>query len=77
MAGFDKRVFSNRLAALRNDRGWSQGDLARESGVSLNAIARYEAETDNIHRHHKCRVKAAVKPAQLHIIIHFGDGVAA
>lgn len=46
MAGFDKRVFSNRLAALRSDRGWSQEDLARESGVSLNAIARYEAETN-------------------------------
>ncbi|MCI6845309.1 MAG: helix-turn-helix transcriptional regulator [Coriobacteriaceae bacterium] len=44
MAGFDRKVFSNRLAALRSDRGWSQEDLARESGVSRDAIARYEAE---------------------------------
>lgn len=46
MAEFSKVAFSNRLSALRNDRGWSQDDLARESGVSLNAVARYESETN-------------------------------
>jgi transcriptional regulator with XRE-family HTH domain len=46
MAEFSKVSFANRLSALRNDKGWSQEDLARESGVSLNAVARYESEAN-------------------------------
>lgn len=35
--------FSNTLAAIRTYRGMTQEELAKASGVSKNAIARYEA----------------------------------
>lgn len=39
---YDKARVARRLKSLRVDRGMSQKDLAQASGVSLNAIARYE-----------------------------------
>lgn len=39
---FSKKDFAHRLAALRADRGWDQGTLAVESGVSKDSIANYE-----------------------------------
>lgn len=39
---YDKTRVGLRLKSLRVDRGMSQRDLAEASGVSLNAIARYE-----------------------------------
>ena len=39
---YDKARVGLRLKSLRVDRGMSQKDLAEKSGVSLNAIARYE-----------------------------------
>ena len=39
---YDKARVGLRLKSLRIDRGMSQKDLAEKSGVSLNAIARYE-----------------------------------
>ena len=77
--------------AGRGGAGIQQGfiGIAAVAGMVVNAkvgmggILRHivifakKLDAGNIHRHHKCRVKAAVKPAQLHIIIHFGDGVAA
>lgn len=39
---YDKERVGNRLAALRKDKGMTQEDLAKASGISLNSIARYE-----------------------------------
>ena len=35
--------FSNTLAAIRTYRGMTQEDLAEASGISKNAVGRYEA----------------------------------
>ena len=40
---FDMEYFSKQLRVKRAERGWSQDDLAKESGVSRNAIVRYES----------------------------------
>jgi transcriptional regulator with XRE-family HTH domain len=39
---YNKERVGNRLAALRKDKGMTQEELAKASGVSLNSIARYE-----------------------------------
>lgn len=39
---FDREKFSNRLAALRAERGLDQAGLAERAGVSRDSIARYE-----------------------------------
>ena len=36
-----------------------------------------QLDAGHIHRHHEGRGKAAVKGGDVHIIVHFGDGVAA
>jgi ribosome-binding protein aMBF1 (putative translation factor) len=38
-----QQTFAQRLAALRQARGWSQNELAREAAVSQSMVARYEA----------------------------------
>lgn len=40
---YDKGRVARRLKSLRMDKGWEQADLARESGVSLAAIASCES----------------------------------
>ena len=39
-----KEPFGERMARLRNDSGYSQRDLARETGVSQRMIAYYEKQ---------------------------------
>ena len=38
-----KQILSNNLKAFRKERDWTQEVLAEKSGVSRDAIARYEA----------------------------------
>lgn len=45
---YDKDRVAKRLKALRMDRGMSQEDLARASGVSKNSIARYEISCNSM-----------------------------
>jgi ribosome-binding protein aMBF1 (putative translation factor) len=35
-------VFREKIRALRQKRGWAQEDLAREIGVSLSTVQRWE-----------------------------------
>lgn len=42
MNDFDPQTFSQRLKALREERGMDQEALAKASGVSKGSIARYE-----------------------------------
>ncbi len=42
--GFDKHIFATNMKIERLKRGWKQADLAKESGVSISSIARYEME---------------------------------
>ena len=42
MNDFKRETFSHRLKALREEKGMDQAALAEASGVSANAIARYE-----------------------------------
>jgi transcriptional regulator with XRE-family HTH domain len=39
-----KEPFGERMARLRNDSGYSQRDLARETGISQRMIAYYEKQ---------------------------------
>lgn len=43
MMAYDSERIARRLKSLRMDKGWEQADLARESGVSLAAIASCES----------------------------------
>ena len=38
------RSVADRLIALRKDKGWSQHELARRSGVSLGSLKRFEQQ---------------------------------
>jgi transcriptional regulator with XRE-family HTH domain len=40
-------AFGARLAALRQERGWTQADLAQRMGVSVKSVTYYEREVDN------------------------------
>ena len=40
---FDREYLSRSMKVKRAERGWTQADLARASGVDLNTIARAEA----------------------------------
>ncbi|ACV22612.1 transcriptional regulator, y4mF family [Slackia heliotrinireducens] len=40
----DIRKMARSLKVQRAIKGWSQGELAKESGISQNSIARYESE---------------------------------
>lgn len=42
MAKFNQKVFSARLVALRERRGWTQNELALESGLTRPTIANLE-----------------------------------
>ena len=39
---------SEKIRNLRSQKGWTQGDLAKFSGVSLGSIKRYETDSGNI-----------------------------
>ena len=39
---------SEKIRILRSQKGWTQGDLAKFSGVSLGSIKRYETDSGNI-----------------------------
>ena len=39
---------SEKIRNLRSQKGWTQGDLAKFSGVSLGSIKRYETDNGNI-----------------------------
>jgi len=41
----DNESFGDRMARLRNNAGYSQRDLARETGISQRMIAYYEKQT--------------------------------
>ena len=38
------RSVAGRLVALRKDKGWTQAELARRSGVSLGSLKRFEQQ---------------------------------
>ncbi len=38
------RSVASRLVALRKDKGWTQAELARRSGVSLGSLKRFEQQ---------------------------------
>ncbi|WP_141070576.1 helix-turn-helix domain-containing protein, partial [Campylobacter fetus] len=38
----------NKIKEYRLEKGWTQGDLAKFSGVSLGSIKRYETDNGNI-----------------------------
>ena len=40
-------IFGQRLAALRNERGWTQPQLAEQLGVSVKTITYYERAAQN------------------------------
>ena len=40
-------AFGSRLAALRQDRGWTQADLAERLGVTVKMVTYYEREAAN------------------------------
>lgn len=41
--GYSNETLARALRVERAKHGWSQEDLARESGVAVNTIARYES----------------------------------
>ena len=46
-----ERIFMTpflKIKNLRSQKGWTQGDLAKFSGVSLGSIKRYETDSGNI-----------------------------
>lgn len=58
--GFDRERFSNRLAALRNERGLDQAGLAREAGISRDSVARYETGVSTPNLDAACRLAEAL-----------------
>ncbi|GEM_PF-6606796 len=38
------RALAQRVRALREDRGWSQEQLAKEAGIAVGALSRLESE---------------------------------
>ena len=42
--GEDTEHFGKKIKVLRKIRGWSQEDLAREIGVSLSTVQRWETK---------------------------------
>ena len=43
-------AFKKKVRALREKRGWSQEDLAREMDVSLSTVQRWEKKGSKPHR---------------------------
>lgn len=41
--GYSNETLARALKVERAKKGWTQDDLARESGVTVNTIARYES----------------------------------
>lgn len=60
-------LFGKRLATLRRARGWTQEDLAAESGISQRYISDVERGLRNIALRNICRLAEAleVPPAKL------------
>lgn len=44
MPEYSSEMVARNLKIERTKRGWSQEDLAKKSGVSVNSIARYESK---------------------------------
>jgi len=67
MSADPKVLFGKRLAALRHARGWSQEDLAGESGISWRYISDVERGHRNIGLVNICRLARAlgVPPSKL------------
>lgn len=55
-----ERVFANNLRSLRRAKGWTQADLAAESGVSLRAISDMESGTRLPRRSNAQAISAAL-----------------
>ena len=58
--GFDRVKFSNRLTALRAERGLDQAGLAERAGVSRDSIARYETGDTVPNLESACRLAEAL-----------------
>ena len=50
------------LKALRQDQGWSQEDIARIAGVSLNIVKRWESGQKHLTPRKVKLIKEATKP---------------
>ncbi|MBQ9043817.1 MAG: helix-turn-helix transcriptional regulator [Eggerthellaceae bacterium] len=60
MVAFDSTHFARVLKSRRELKGWDQETLAKESGVSRNAIARYETELNVPGFETVCKLAAAL-----------------
>lgn len=60
MRGDPRAVFGKHLAALRRVRGWSQEELASESGLSRRYISDVERGRRNIGLCNLCRLADAL-----------------
>lgn len=40
----ERKIFAKRLEELREERGWTQSDLARKAGLTPSAISQFESE---------------------------------
>lgn len=60
-------AFGARLAALRQERGWTQAQLAEKMGVSVKAVTYYEREVSSPNTRTLARIGQAlgVEPAVL------------
>ena len=57
------RQFKEKVKALREKKGWSQEDLAREIEVSLSTVQRWEAKGANPTRLARREIKRLFKEA--------------
>lgn len=53
------------VVALRKERGWTQEDLARHSGLSVDTIAALERGRRKIQRYHAVLFESLKKPGPL------------
>ncbi len=44
LPGETARQLADRFVAIRKDRGWTQTEMARRSGVSLGSLKRFEQQ---------------------------------
>ncbi len=58
---FNAETFSRTMKVKRAERGWSQQDLAKASGISIGMIARYESETNAPSFENVCKIAEAFR----------------